>query len=292
MAGYGGEESRPEPPLDSASVVVLPIDERPYTECEAYRIGSDAYIPDADGLPIRIYDGEYHHNPVNTSQAGLEWLACYRETNDPWYLEHAIKAGHRLIETAHDFDGAMFFPYLFDYSIHGTSAYSLVAPWYSGMAQGQALSLFSRLGEQTSEPEWEAAAAATLASFHHVRGEDAPWIIDVDEDNSAWIEEYPSDFESHVLNGFMFAMFGLYDYYAWRGDPFAKKVFLQTLHTLRRNVESFRNPGAISVYCLSHRRKSNGYHAIHIGQLQAITLMTEDPYFASVADMFLEDYAP
>jgi hypothetical protein len=124
-----------------------------------------------------------------------------------------------------------------------------------------------------------------------VRGKADPWIIDVDEDNSTWIEEYPFDREAHVLNGFMFAMFGLYDYYAWRGDAFAEKVFLQSLHTLRLNAERFRNPGAVSVYCLTHRANAPNYHAIHIDQLHAITRMTGEPYFASVAELMAADYS-
>jgi hypothetical protein len=228
---------------------------------------------------------------VLTAQAGLEWLACYRETDDPWYYEHAIAAGHHLVDMSHDYDGAMFFPYEFDYRLHSNSSNVMSAPWYSGMAQGQVLSLFSRLGALTSEPEWEAAAAATLKSFDYVRGEVEPWIVDID-DNALWIEEYPAPGELHVLNGFMFAMFGLYDYYAWRGDAQAQKLFLQSLHTLRLNVERFREPGGLSAYCLERRVHSNYYHGVHIGQLHAITRMTADPYFASVADLFAVDSRP
>lgn len=291
VGGGGGEGGSTESPIDSATLVVLPLDQRPYTECATFKKGAE-YDQDEEGMPLKLYKGNYYEHPVLLAQAGLEWLACYREGNDAWYLEHAITAGHHLIDLSHGFDGAMFFPYHFDYSVHGNKAYAMVAPWYSGMAQGQVLSLFSRLGELTSETEWAEAAAATLLSFNYVNGKAEPWIIDIDENNSTWIEEYPIEQEKHVLNGFMFAMFGLYDYYAWQGDAFAQKVFLQSLHTLRLNVENFRNPGAISVYCLTHRRNSNGYHAIHIGQLQAMTRMTNDPYFASVADSFAEDYAP
>jgi hypothetical protein len=160
------------------------------------------------------------------------------------------------------------------------------------MAQGQVLSLFSRLGELTSEPEWESAAISTLKSFDRMHGKDEPWIVDVDVDNSLWIEEYVATPETRVLNGFIFAMFGLYDYYAWRGDERAKELFLQSLHTLRLNVERFRNPGELSSYCLAHRVQNADYHAYHIEQLRSLTRMTNDPYFASVADLFVADHAP
>jgi hypothetical protein len=160
------------------------------------------------------------------------------------------------------------------------------------MAQGQVLSLFSRLGELTLEPDWELAAAATMKSFDRARGEADPWIMDVDERNSVWIEEYPFAPAERALNGFIFAMFGLYDYYAWRNDAHAAEIFRRSVDTLRLNVERFRNPGRVSAYCLSHRVGSASYHAIHIMQLRAITRMTEDPYFASVADLFAADSPP
>ena len=131
-----------------------------------------------------------------------------------------------------------------------------------------------------------------MTHYVSTRGEAAPWIMDLDEENSLWIEEYADTLEMRVLNGFMFGMFGLYDYYAWRDDAHTAHVFLQALHTLRVNAERFRIPGEVSAYCLTHRRQNAGYHGIHIWQLQAISRMTDDPYFASVADLLAADHAP
>jgi len=41
----------------------------------------------------------------------------------------------------------------------------LRAPWYSGMAQGLAISLFSRLSVVTGEARWRQAATATFDSL-------------------------------------------------------------------------------------------------------------------------------
>lgn len=287
----GGAGEGPEPPLDSATVAVLDMDQRMYARCEDYKKGTD-YPQDADGMPLKLYHGNLEQHPVLTAQAALSWLACLRETKDEWYREHALFAGHYLINMSDDFDGAMFFPYHFDFNMHGNKRNKMIAPWYSGMTQGQVLSVFSRLGELTGDKEWEVAAAAVLKSFSHLRGKAEPWILMVDEDNSLWIEEYPSDGESHVLNGFMFGMFGLYDYYAWQGDAFAHKTFLQNLHTLRLNVERFRNTGELSAYCIAHRVQAANYHAIHIEELNAMTRITNDDYFASVADLFAADSSP
>jgi hypothetical protein len=270
---------------------LLEVGQRPYTECATFKIGAE-YARDANGIPLKLYRGNLYYNPVLIAQAGLEWLACHRQSNDAWYLEQARMAGQYLVDSSEDFDGAMFFPYNYDFHLHSSKNDIAIAPWYSGMAQGQVLSLFSRLGELTSEPEWESAAASTMKSFDRARGKHEPWIVDVDEDNSLWIEEYVATPETRVLNGFIFAMFGLYDYYAWRGDERAADIFLQSLHTLRMNVERFRNPGEVSSYCLAHGVQSASYHGYHIDQLRAVTDMTDDSYFASVADMLVADYSP
>ena len=290
-SGSAGDSGIEGSPVDPASIVWLEVDERPYTECETFTKGA-SYTQDQEGIPLKSHRGTLYYNPVQIAQAGLVWLACYRLDSDAWYLDQARKAGRKLVSMALDFDGAMFFPYDIDFHLHGSKTEIAYAPWYSGMAQGQVLSLFSRLGELTSEPEWEPAAAATLKSFDRTRGDAEPWIMDVDEDNAAWIEEYANTPEKRVLNGFMFGMFGLYDYFAWREDAHAAEIFLQTLHTLRANVERFRNPGEVSAYCLTHRVQNANYHAIHIWELQAITRMTDDPYFAHIADLFAADYSP
>jgi predicted acetyltransferase len=50
-------------------------------------------------------------------------------------------------------------------------------------------------------------------------------------------------------------------------------VFQGGLTTIA-HLPEFRNPGAISSYCL-HRTRSAKYHGIHVSQLRALTRMTE-----------------
>jgi hypothetical protein len=269
----------------------LPIEQRPYAECSTYAAGA-SYPKDAAGIPLKLYRGVYQYNPVIMAQAGLEWLHCYRTSQDPQYLDQARTVARALVAMATTVNGALFFPYNYDFSLHGVTEDTLHAPWYSGMAQGQVLSLFSRLGELTGEVEWQTDADATLLSFDRWRYHDDPWITDLDAQGDVWIEEYPFTPEERALNVFIFALFGLYDYAVWREDAQAAGMFLQSAATLHKNVERFRNPGERSSYCLAHRVQSTSYHAIHIMQLRAMTDMTGDPYFAGVADLFAADSPP
>ena len=67
------------------------------------------------------------------------------------------------------------------------------APWYSAMAQGEALSLFSRLWAVTKEPAWRQAAEQTLTSLSLGPAAGQPWCSHVDEAGHLWLDEYPRD---------------------------------------------------------------------------------------------------
>ena len=46
-----------------------------------------------------------------------------------------------------------------------------------------------------------------------------PWISGIDGDNYLWLEEYPdSDQPNKTLNGKIFAIYGLYDFYQLTGN--------------------------------------------------------------------------
>lgn len=79
------------------------------------------------------------------------------------------------------------------------------------MAQGQALSAFTIGYLLTNKEEYIELVRKVLFSFTRLYNRDDPWFVYVDQNNYLWIEEYPDSPPSHVLNGFIYAIFGLYD---------------------------------------------------------------------------------
>lgn len=67
---------------------------------------------------------------------------------------------------------------------------TLTAPWYSGMAQGQALSLVSRLWSVTGDTRWRDAATSIVATYRADGPGDGPWFAHVIA-GDLWFEEYP-----------------------------------------------------------------------------------------------------
>lgn len=106
-------------------------------------------VRDATGVPMFKKAGKVYDHPVRQAQDGLAALESYRISKDPRYLTQAQLDAQRLLDRKVQRDSGFFFPYPFDFALHGKVANTIRAPWYSGMAQGQALSLFTRLASVT-----------------------------------------------------------------------------------------------------------------------------------------------
>lgn len=151
----------------------------------------DTGVHDAEGVRMFLVGTKQYDHPVAQAQYGLANLDSYRLTQDATYLNRAIAQAQRLVDTKVESRGAWFYPYPFDFSVHGLAADTMRAPWYSGMAQGQALSLFVRLYQVTGNADWRVAADQTVLSFTLPVVDGLPSIVHVDSSDHLWIDEYP-----------------------------------------------------------------------------------------------------
>jgi len=160
------------------------------------------------------------------------------------------------------------------------------------MAQGIALSLASRLYRDTGQTPYLAAADLLFGSFRHLGRGPGPWVTYVDAGGYLWLEEYPEAGArpDHTANGFNYAVFGLYDYWAVTRDPAALRILRASLTTMRHYVEQYRIPGSFSRYCLSHGDPQPKYHRIVTGQLAYLYRMSGDEWFLTMSRLFAEDH--
>lgn len=236
-------------------------------------------------------DGKWYDHPVGQAQYVVNMLRNYRIKPDKVYLDLAIANANRLVERAVHHGGGIFFPYPFDFYLHGRG--TMAAPWYSGMAQGIALSGFVRLHEVTGDPKWLQAAHDTYASFLVPRQSGKPWVTVV-ENGLLWFEEYPWTPYDHTFNGHNFATYGLYDYWRLTGSRDAAELTVGGITTAARRAGTVRVPGGISHYCISQscldRKVRNvDYHLTHIGQFIQLYRYTRNETFARLADTFTAD---
>ncbi|NXO27614.1 GLCE epimerase, partial [Cisticola juncidis] len=148
--------------------------------------------------------------------------------------------------------------------------------WYSAMAQGQAMSTLVRAYALTKEPAFLGAALRATAPFKlpAERG----GVKAVFMERHEWYEEYPTSPSSFVLNGFMYALIGLYDLKETAGGQ-------RGAASLKPMLPLF-DTGSGSVYDLRHFMLGTApnlarwdYHTTHINQLQLLGSVDDAPVF-------------
>ncbi|NWV75427.1 GLCE epimerase, partial [Dasyornis broadbenti] len=158
--------------------------------------------------------------------------------------------------------------------------------WYSAMAQGQAMSTLVRAYLLTKEPAFLSAALRATAPFKlpaERRGVRAVFM-----ERHEWYEEYPTSPSSFVLNGFMYALIGLYDLKETAGERLGREaalLFERGLASLKALLPLF-DTGSGSVYDLRHFTLGTApnlarwdYHTTHINQLQLLASVHPAPIF-------------
>lgn len=275
--------------LTRFAIATLPVGQRPYDDVATPSLATVPANADATGVPLSLVGGRLVYNPVTVARWAIANLEGYERTADPEYLRRARAAADVFRRVGVRVGGALYLPYTYDFALHGIRTEVLHAKWYSAMAQGQALTLLSRLYALGHDPADLATARQLFGSFQHIGRGTAPWVSWIDASRYLWLEEYAEPHPEHTLNGFVFAVYGLYDYFAVTRDPNALNLLRGSLTTLKANVIRYRNVGHVSAYCLEHRTRSLKYHHIHVAQMAMLGRMTGDPYFSWVSRAFRRD---
>jgi hypothetical protein len=140
------------------------------------------------------------------------------------------------------------------------------------MAQGEAASLLVRLYLTTAEEAFASAALRALAPLSQpsTNGGVCAFL-----EGARWPEEFPTRPPSFVLNGAMFAWWGVRDVAVGLGDREAGHFFETGADTLAANLWRY-DTGKWSLYSLyPHPVRpvaSSFYHALHIEQLRAMNM--------------------
>ena len=239
---------------------------------------------DSLGIPLLDYHGEIglQYNPIAVAQWGLGNHDLFQCTDSGERKERFLKASDWLCNhLEQNCWGLWVWNHHFDWEYRDT----LKAPWYSGLAQGQGISLLVRAHRATGKSEYLQAAGKAFHSFV-VPTEDGG-VTFTDKQGNLWFEEYIVSPPTHILNGFMWAAWGVYDYFLATADPAAQHLFHRAVKTLLENLESY-DLGFWSLYEQSGTRlkmvASPFYHRLHIVQLQVMHLLTGEEQFRRVAD--------
>ena len=108
-----------------------------------------------------------------------------------------------------------------------------------------------------------------------------------DADGSLWIEEYLVEPPSHILNGFVWALWGVRDFALWSRDAEAGAIFEEAVSTLQKNLGRY-DAGFWSLYELTpagpRMLASPYYHRLHVIQLHVLHRLTGQSVFREYAE--------
>ena len=273
--------------------VPLPFDRLPNMNVNVESCRNYMQPLDTDSVELFAYNGALYYHPVFLCHRALGFIAAYVKTGESVFLIRAKRTVAALMRESEPHDEAFFAPYLFDYNVHADPKNNLPAPWFSGMGQGELLEVTVRIFELTSDSAYLAFSDRVFASLEQLRETGSPWVTSLDQDQYYWIEEYPLERGmDQTLNGFIAAVFGVYDYYRVTRSERARALYECCLTTLKAYLPEFRRPGQRSYYCLGHKVvATEGYHQFHCSQLHNLARITGDVFFEDVARLFESDVA-
>jgi heparosan-N-sulfate-glucuronate 5-epimerase len=219
---------------------------------------------DARGLPLNnVRSGPPMLFPTTVIQFGLgHW--------DRWHLSHhsekqafdeALKVAQWAAESQDERGG---------WSVGPAVALAGLSP-YSAMTQGEAVSLLVRLGAVTADDTYSRAARRAVECMLREVG-DSGTVRNLGV--GPILEEYPEGAEPNgILNGWIFALFGLYDFaLSGADDGTAREMWESSLAALVALAQRY-NRGYWSNYDLRGHIASPFYQDLHIAQLGALEMV-------------------
>jgi hypothetical protein len=246
---------------------------------------------DAKGIPMLDYHGAIgrQYNPIAVAQWGLGNYNLLRRTGHPSRREKVVRCADWLLMTLdQNSSGVWVWSHHFDWEYRDR----LRAPWYSGLAQGQAISLLLRAHLETGNANYLGAARDAFKAFE--RAVDDGGVAFTDAKGDWWIEEYIVRPPTHILNGFIWALWGVYDMFLVTGENAHRALYERGAKTLERNLQTY-DTGFWSLYEQSGTRlkmlASPFYHRLHIVQLRVMHRLTGSTVFAKVADRWEQYHA-
>jgi hypothetical protein len=245
---------------------------------------------DAHGIPMVNYCGAIglQYNPIAIAQWGLGNYNLFVRTGDDEARNKLLRASNWLCDHLEENASSVHvWNHYFDWEYRQT----LKSPWHSGLAQGQGISLLVRAHAETGDRKYLESAALAFRSF--LVDVASGGVTFIDEQDDVWFEEYIVSPPTHILNGFIWAAWGVYDYFLATGSAEALNMFAAAVKTLQANLDRY-DLGFWSLYEQAGTRlpmiASPFYHRLHVTQLRVMHKITSENVFAHYADRW-ENYA-
>ena len=255
---------------------------KPYYMKFHYKANYNGHF-DKNGIPILDYQGKIgmQYNPIAITQYGLGNYNLFLDNGENHNFEKFYSVAVWLIDNLElNKKKVPVWHHYFDYEYRNT----LKSPWYSGLAQGLGLSVLLRAYHETKDQKFLDAHDKAWISF--TKNLDDGGVLYNDTEGNIWIEEYIVSPPTHILNGFIWALWGVYDNWKLNNSNSAKVLFEKCIKTLKYNLIKY-DSGYWSLYEQSDTFlpmiSSPFYHKLHIVQLKILYNLTKENFFDELA---------
>ena len=216
---------------------------------------------DAEGLPLnRVPDGNLVHLPTTLFQKALGhwdiWLEGERAAPD--HCAAFLRIARWALAAQNESGGWEVWPRI---------GLRYASP-YSAMTQGEGISVLVRAFSVAGEEAYLEGARRALS----------PLLAEVSEGGTCRmvpegliLEEIPLEEPATILNGWIFALYGLYDISLVHGSAEAREALGSTLDALAARLPGY-DAGFWSYYDTKGNMASPFYHNLHVAQLRALEL--------------------
>ena len=167
------------------------------------------------------------YNPIAIAQWGLGNFNLYKQNgnaNESCRRKFLHASDWLCTNLGMNAGGVAVWNHHFDWEYRST----LKAPWYSALAQGQGISLLVRAHQHTRESRYLFAAERAFQSFQLPVEQGG--ITYTDPAGNIWFEEYLVSPPTHILNGFIWAAWGVHDFALATGSSSAASLFDRAAH--------------------------------------------------------------
>ncbi|MEN9441386.1 MAG: hypothetical protein RLZ33_1463 [Bacteroidota bacterium] len=276
--------------FNSISIVCNNFDES--TELGGYYLDmSEAFLQyesgifgdfDKNGVPMVGWGAKASYSSVNIAQYGFIIHDFWLKNRRPDYLD-VMKACLSILTTLEiKEEKGIFFR-----ETHESDRYNLPKNWVSAMAQGECLSFYLRMFQILQDDSILQKCHLIFNTMMVPVSENG--VKTTDENGYNWLEEYPSTPSSYVLNGFIYAVFGIQDYFRITKSEIAKTELNHYFKTLEDNIEKF-DAGFWSYYDLQYKELVKFYYQknVHAPQMEALYKLTGSTKFNNLHKKWLK----
>ena len=233
-----------------------------------------------DSSGVLLSGPERHYHVIRIAQFALHRFGAWRRSGDLDARDDFLAQAAWLRDGQQN-DGITG-TYRFAFPWH---KYGAGVGWSSAMAQGEAISVLLRAHAERPGDGFDDAALRAAEPFR----------VDIDRGGVVWkdgkdvfFEEIANPHAPHVLNGCIYALWGIWELWKVTGETWLGELSEQCVQTLRRWLPRF-DTGWWTLYSLlrsSTRRPHFAtlkYHGFHIAQMHVLFAMFDERLFGDAA---------